>query len=759
MWITEDVGLPDQLITARSEGNLVVFVGAGASAGEPSNLPLFRGLAEQIARQSSQSPPDDNDDLSEYLGDLDHKGIDVHQQVSDLIGHENSRPTPIHEAIVQLFSSASDVRIVTTNYDRHLGDTINKHFGTQVKSYRAPALPLGRDFTGVVHLHGCVDQEPRNLVITDRDFGAAYLIDAWAARFLEAMFHHDYVVLFVGYSHSDIVMKYLARGLRGSEKRFALVSSDEETNWRKYNITPVAYPPSPDHRALTSALENWAERSRMGFLDHDKRIADLLRSQATLDPVSDSYLAEALTKPETTKFFCNHAKGLDWVPWLENQPAFQNLFSAAVPSDGVMLDLAYWFVGHVAIPYPDAAFSVLHRQGGQLSPTLANAIAHTLHASKPDSETKQRWVAVLLGQYPTSASDTINYLLRTASLPTEMPLALIMFDHLTRPILRPLSSWGTRATIWTEAALLGDQYWLNEAWTNNFKPHLGICADELVPIVTHNLLLCSEQLQMFMRGGQGWDTLSMGRSAIEPHAQDGYQSDTDVLIDAARDVLEELLGRNDGSGAALIQLWSGLAYPLFQRLVIHGWTERMDVSSDEKLQWLYSHHGNTLVEGGPARHEAFRLVRSSLSSASIAVKNNVLELALREPQGDYDADPQRLAYRTYNLVYWLTQSDPDFQAATEALNDLQTRHPHLVSQEFPDLDAWSTSGSGEGPESPITLDTLLAHDIEKELSWLQDYEGDHERPLFVPGRAGLLCLRRQRSNAQTSCGVGASLTP
>jgi hypothetical protein len=50
-------------------------------------------------------------------------------------------------------------------------------------------------------LHGAVERERSHLIVTDRDFGQAYLADAWATPFLMTMFE-AYVVLFVGYSHA-----------------------------------------------------------------------------------------------------------------------------------------------------------------------------------------------------------------------------------------------------------------------------------------------------------------------------------------------------------------------------------------------------------------------------------------------------------------------------------------------------------------------------------------------------------------------------
>ena len=80
----------------------------------------------------------------------------------------------------------------------------------------APRLPvprLGRN--SVVHLHGflgdCGDDR-WELVLSSADFGAAYLVDGWATRFLRELFRH-FVVLFVGYRAEDLVVKYMLQAL------------------------------------------------------------------------------------------------------------------------------------------------------------------------------------------------------------------------------------------------------------------------------------------------------------------------------------------------------------------------------------------------------------------------------------------------------------------------------------------------------------------------------------------------------------------
>lgn len=53
MWITGDVELPDEILDAHERGELVFFVGAGASLAKPSNLPAFDSLAKKLARLAS----------------------------------------------------------------------------------------------------------------------------------------------------------------------------------------------------------------------------------------------------------------------------------------------------------------------------------------------------------------------------------------------------------------------------------------------------------------------------------------------------------------------------------------------------------------------------------------------------------------------------------------------------------------------------------------------------------------------------------
>lgn len=206
--------------------------------------------------------------------------MNVHEQVAKRLSDPDSKHKSIHENLLKIFGSREKVRIVTTNFDIHFESAALEVFGQLPELFRAPVLPLGNDFFGIVYLHGSVLANHRKLVLTDQDFGRAYLTEGWARRFLQAMFS-EYTVLFVGYSHSDVVMQYLSRGLppAKTKPRFALVRSDEKViDWHYRNIEPLTYmfEGESDHSQLDVAITGWIELANRGVLDIEQRIKYLV---------------------------------------------------------------------------------------------------------------------------------------------------------------------------------------------------------------------------------------------------------------------------------------------------------------------------------------------------------------------------------------------------------------------------------------------------------------------------------------------------
>ena len=263
-----NVDIPEELLRAQQDGKLVIFAGAGVSKPHPSNLPLFSELTKQIAKDTSIKR-ENKEPLDRYLGRLEDNGTKVHEIAQKILSSTDSQPNDLHNDIVRLSKDRTNLKIITTNYDTHLTTTATALLQVEPHNiFYAPALPEGDNFSGIVYLHGSVKQEPDKLILTDRDFGKAYLSKGWATKFLCDVFI-EYTVLFIGYSHNDTDIYYLARGLsdRALGKRFALSKPNEEQKWENLGITPICpiNDKSDCRLEFKLTLHEWAEHTAMDY--------------------------------------------------------------------------------------------------------------------------------------------------------------------------------------------------------------------------------------------------------------------------------------------------------------------------------------------------------------------------------------------------------------------------------------------------------------------------------------------------------------
>ncbi|KYH32461.1 SIR2 family protein [Neomoorella mulderi] len=457
MWI-KSVDLPEELIKAQEDGKLVIFAGAGVSRGSPSGLPDFEGLVRGvIERTGSMLSREEGEPADRFLGRLEKMGPKVHKIVQEILNPPGSRPNRLHYGLLSIFRTPEMVRLVTTNLDTHFSTAAAELFDKKLPIYRAPALPVGHRFHGIVYLHGCVDQEPGELVLTDGDFGCAYLTEGWATNFLKGLFT-QYVVLFVGYSHNDLIMEYLARGLFPGSPRFALVSQEREkqtggiilypyAKWFYRGITPVPYLPTEgdtNHEALVEVVNAWAERAKMGLLDHEERNRRIVaESRPPHDPEKANYLEEALRDPATAGIFIRYADTPEWLHWLEEGGFLKPLFQQnSIGDDHVSPILACWFTDKFVLRHPEDALAVIQRQGPVLNPLLWQHIARALAFSQQPSDPAAlvKWVTVLLSSPPPVAEQRwfLEDLLEKCRYPEDRDVALLLFKELTAPHLSSL---------------------------------------------------------------------------------------------------------------------------------------------------------------------------------------------------------------------------------------------------------------------------------------------------------------------------------
>lgn len=707
MWITDDVELPDEVVEAHVNGELVLFVGAGASLGKPSNLPLYEGLAKKLGKLAAY-PFSRKRGLDYYIGSLESlpSGFDAHQHALDIISNPKSKHNPTHSAVVSLAESSGAVRIVTTNYDDHLAAAATAAGIAIPDRWDSPALPLGRSFTGLVHLHGSVRRPKSEMVLTDRDFGQAYMTDAWAARFLLPMFA-SFTVLFVGYSHDDAIMRYLALGLPSridarAPRRFALTSSPDDSKWEYLGITPIGYTVTGKHHGnLVAALTAWDQRARMGQTDHQAKVRDIVPGGPALRPTEHDYLVSRLRTSDGARDFVAGATGLSnellvkWLQWLEDLPEFKALFARADPADA-SLALAHWFsTTFIATPeLHGAALQTVQRLGQTWSAPLFNAaVWASQDLAKKDEAAGTRWeTLVATSIHGHSAPVSTRWL-----LPYE-PFGDGPDASVLRAALRPFLTLGRRWSFGeddsgqslpdVEVAWTGDEHEL----TANLLRAVEVrpASDPDLGSMLEDALSAAYGLLDSYHGPRRWDPLSFGRSSIAPHQQDDHRDGIDAIVDALRVYGEKALPTRPD----LVARWWSFDRALFRRLALHLLSIDASQPADSKLTWLLDK--SVLYDEINLKHEVYEVLAAALPSASSDSRARLLAAAIQGPErhdGDDPENDRHFDYTVFNLLVWLTRADPAWTEAESALAEIQGANPSFAAREHPDFNSWMTSGT------------------------------------------------------------------
>ena len=401
------VDFPERLMAALRDGELVVFAGAGVSMAPPAGLPDFVQLAERVANRIA-CPREEDEDPIAYLSRIRDQQINVHSMVAEILTQNDPKPNSLHNNLLRLYKRQPQPRIVTTNFDL-LFEVAQPE--PVVSHHTAPALPPGHRFQGIVHLHGTTNH-PEDMVLTDADVSQAYLHEEWALTFLKQLFSR-FTVLFIGYSHDDTMMQYLARGMPAQrdedQQRFALTIEEERSRqrWGNRGITPITFPPDDEggYANLALAIEALAEyitRQPAAWRQRIDQIAK--RPHPPTDPEEEDIIKEALRDPgNKLRFFTEGATSPEWMNWLEHHHYLDRLFQPG-PPQGPDRTLADWMANRFVTRQPEALKQLISRHSSTLSPYLWKRLSHEIQCQEsPDgnSFTIRQWVSLLLSTAPT----------------------------------------------------------------------------------------------------------------------------------------------------------------------------------------------------------------------------------------------------------------------------------------------------------------------------------------------------------------------
>ncbi|MFJ7884677.1 SIR2 family protein [Pseudomonas sp. NPDC096917] len=285
--------IPESLISAREEGRVVFFCGAGVSI--PAGFPGFLKLTLDVMRglgvpDQSENPisaykkmieiaygeqcPKDftlpfSFDQAFYLLQQEYGVFAVEQEVSSALRSKKSTFIDNHKVILRLSKNSSQKpQVVTTNFD-----LLFEQAQRGVRTHVQPALPdltSGLHPEGVIYLHGRLSGKNNaanksNFIISSADFGRAYLAEGWANRFIKNL-AQQYVIVLLGYSAEDPPVRYLLEGMHskngsigGSIYAFDIGTQERvDQSWRHKGVNGVAF---NEYEDLWSSLAAWADYS------------------------------------------------------------------------------------------------------------------------------------------------------------------------------------------------------------------------------------------------------------------------------------------------------------------------------------------------------------------------------------------------------------------------------------------------------------------------------------------------------------------
>lgn len=728
------VELPREVEEAINEDRLVVFAGAGVSMPPPSNLPSFNKLAQNICGKTVDAGREDR-----MLGDAQISGTNIYGLCARRLHGDHTSHTELHENILNIFKESSSVRIITTNFDNHFSTAAQKVYPEeQPKEYYAPTLPLGDSFQGIVYLHGSVVEDSSKPILTDRDFGEAYLTRGWATTFLIDLFS-EYTVLFVGYSHKDVTITYLARGLKESitAKKWALCRDDAKAelhHWQRLGIDVMPFSLNSDnaenkYSQLSDFFSGWADHQKTSLKLKAERAKKMAGGLPPKFAHEQSFIKHCLDKNELRLDFLSSIKHPAWFSWLEENQYFDKIFSG---NDAALGDsdkeIANWLATFIRIKHPYLLFDIILREQHRLHSEFANMLGDSVWVNSKEKKTDKHfahWIHLLISCDKLRASSYLTTdLLNQCILPKDKDIALQIFEIVTKPKLMleerfPCGDGDNEKSDKKASAqkpsfkivFHGDSYGIVKAWKNILTPHLDDIAEPL-------LRLCEKQvydtysLQSLINGSvksHDSDSLSWHRSPIASHEQDEYPlyKTFSCLVDILRDILQYLLNNNYQKAVALRDEWWSSGILIFKRLSVFAYSIDDSISSDEAIRWLLE---QDLIFRSGMKKEVFEVLAKTYNSASSKTRKRLLQQIARgyKDAGAKNSSSDNLAYQKFNVLIWLKRHTTSCQLLEDALQKIKEKHPNFQKRDHLESHHWISVDCVD-PSEGFDFDKILSN--------------------------------------------------
>lgn len=742
-WVSGGPDIPLELLQSAQEGNLVLFCGAGVS--RRAGLPDFSELVRQLYHDLD--PTRDLDNCKEFadkrldglLWTLERR-VGTEQFRKGLVSRLTLQPdanVETHRALVQLATTPDGkCRLVTTNFD-----TAFEFARARIDV--APKLPIPKKdvWNSVVHLHGRIgDHDPsgRGLIVTSSDFGAAYLTEGWAAKFVTELFRR-YSVLFVGYSVGDPVVRYMMDALAADRsssesvgKAFVMVGSSPQRleevrrDWESRDMVPIIYDERDDHELLHATIREWSRVYQQGMLGRQALI-EKWASHAPVKPYQSEMVSQivwAVSQPQggIAKKFAelDPSPSIEWLEVFDEHGLLRcDAPSGAVGNLGALCDgtpnrcrslplspvaqaLSEWLCKHLDDP---GAVSWALRSGGALHPDLRRMVRKELmlKGSSIRSSLRKIWGLLADENHQPSQPGFLHQSLSTAlSDGCWNSVAKAELLDALRPSLRltpaslgilyercdvdavgryadvELHMSGGHAIGWMLVDLRNSEEW------DSILPEL--CDD----VTT----LLKRGLELFEAADEASPTEDPSLSAfpsIEDCPEHRFECHWTTLISLTRDSWRAMARTNPRDARRLLERWKTLKYPIFRRLTLLAMKDSDVCSPQECIDYLTNEDGARWLWSPWTQEESLQLISKRWPALEDSSAEKLASAILLGPprhlflkDADLDAIQRESELMMIERLEALQQSGrPITDEAGVRLRDLQARFPGETRRTIP----------------------------------------------------------------------------
>lgn len=722
------VDFPNEMIDAIIEDKLVVFVGAGASKGEPTCLPDFEELVKEVARGTGETCKD-GESCEAFLGRLKNKGINVNSITANILSQAELKPNSLHEYIINLFSDIKGIKIVTTNYDNMFEAVLQEKGIEDIKIFDAPALPLGYDVRGVIHIHGNV-VEPEYMIVTDEDFGQAYLSDGYVSRFLVKLFE-NYTILFVGYSYNDVIVRYLTRAMTKYKacKRYILTDS-KDGYWNELGIEPILFEKGR-FDVLNEAINQLGIRIKRGLKDWERSLK-LIAEKPPTDLTIESEVLFCMQDKARTRVLINCIHGQDWLQWLDKQEVFANLFSKNVVMSDVDIWWADWIIDEFLENDSDKILRLVLKYKNLINKKFAWMIAQEITNEKKqyDDLVMKQMIALI---YPEIEDVWLISRLQECVMERKMySLGWHLFKKMFgwKLVLKQELFSLTDDAITSEHTMSSESYYVERMWEKYGEQYKQHKATEIIEFGKTCILEMHNAYEIIELASEEHEPYHFCEIEIEEKTKP--YGDTDALSMLCK-IINEVgvyLSNIDADYMKQYIHQCIISKSLLLRKIGLKLLRDVDLfTSQDKLDILLTEFSvNALWE----KEQIFKLVGSIFEDLEEEEQKRLLE-KIKEENGE--RDERGSAYEKYNWGVWLQRNSKDNKYVEEYISTIVKEYPDFRPRRHPELNFDFESGSWTGDKSLVTKEELLEIDFEGLVELLDAYEGDKWEG---PSRMGLL---------------------